>query len=237
MEQMYQQVVMVSGANRGIGGAVAARLQQAGYRLSLGVRDPKARESLAATYDPDRTLIAPYDANDRQSPRDWVAATVDRFGRLDALVNVAGILRQYDFRNEDESDFDDLIEINVKGPMRLMRAAYPHLKEAGAGRIVNVASLSGLRAFGKSPGYAMSKHAVVALTNAVRQSGWEDGVRATAICPGYVNTDMVADVEVIAKEDMVPPTEVAALVQMAIELPNNASVSHIPVNCRAEPIF
>lgn len=228
---------MVSGANRGIGGAIAARLHEAGYRLSLGVRDPKAREHLVATYDTDRTLIAPYEAGNRQSPVDWVTATVARFGRIDALVNAAGILRDYDYRDEDEGPLDAMFEINVKGPMRLMRAAYPHLKDTGAGRVVNLASLSGLRAVGRSSGYAMSKFALVALTHSARQTGWSDGVRTTSICPGYVNTDMVAYVDDFAQDDMIQPAEIATLVQTAIELPNNASVSHIPVNCRSEPVF
>jgi len=152
MEQLYQKVVMVSGANRGIGGAIAARLHEAGYHLSLGVRDPSERERMVGTYDPNRTLIAPYEAGDRQSPVDWVAATVARFDRLDGLVNAAGVLRDHDYRDEDEGPLDEMLEINVKAPMRLMREAYPHLKETGAGRVVNLASLSGLRAVGRSAG-------------------------------------------------------------------------------------
>lgn len=237
MEHRYQKVVMVSGANRGIGGAIAERLHEAGYRLSLGVRDPKARERMAGTYDMDRTLIAPYEAGDRQSPVDWVAATMARFGRLDGLVNAAGILRDHDFRDDDEGPLDDMLEINVKAPMRLMRIAYPHLKDTGTGRIVNLASLSGLRAVGRSSGYAMSKFALVALTHSARQSGWADGVRTTSICPGYVNTGMVAHVDEFAHADMIPPEEIATIVQTVIELPNNASVSHIPINCRSEPVY
>ena len=237
MEHRYQKVVMVSGANRGIGGAIAARLHEAGYRLSLGVRDPKARERLVAAYDPEHTLVAPYEAGDRQSPVDWVAATVTRFGRLDALVNAAGILRDHDFLDDDEAPLDAMWEINVKGPMRLMRIAYPHLRLSGAGRVVNLASLSGLRAVGNSSGYAMSKFALVALTHSARQRGWADGVRTTSICPGYVNTDMVAHVSDFAQDAMIQPAEIATLVQTAIELPNNASVSHIPINCRSEPVY
>ncbi|MEM8587158.1 MAG: SDR family NAD(P)-dependent oxidoreductase [Pseudomonadota bacterium] len=237
MERLHQEVVMVSGANRGIGGAIARLLHDAGYRMTLGVRDPKARDRMKDSFDPDRCLIAPYEAGDRQSPVDWVAATIDRFGRLDAMVNAAGILRTHDFRDEDETALDQMWEINVKGPMRLMRAAYPHLKERGAGRIVNLASLAGLRAVGNSSGYAMSKFAVVALTDSARQTGWSDGVRATAICPGYVNTDMVAEVQIPAKADMIQPDEIARVVKMVIEMPNNASIARVPINCRNEPLY
>ncbi|MCP4330210.1 MAG: SDR family NAD(P)-dependent oxidoreductase [Alphaproteobacteria bacterium] len=225
---------MISGANRGIGKAIAERLRDAGYLLSLGVRRSAEIERLGAAFDPGRTMFFPYEARDKQSPVDWVAATVERFGKLDAIVNAAGILHNFSFLEDAEDRFDELIDINVKGPMRLMREAYPHLKKSGAGRIVNLASLSGLRVPSQSAGYAMSKFAVVALTHSARHVGWHDGVRATAICPGFVNTDMVAEYDVVPSEEMIQPEDVATIVQTVIEMPNTTSISHIPLNCTVE---
>lgn len=234
MGRAESKVVMVSGANRGIGAAIARRLSDAGYSLSLGIRREAERSRLQSEYDSARCLFAAYDAHDRQSPIDWVAATVERFGRVDAIVNTAGILRFVSFLDNDEGPLDEMFEVNVKGPMRLMRAAYPHLKKTGAGRIVNLASLSGLRVKGGSGGYAMSKFAVMALSHSARYVGWQDGVRVTAICPGWVKTDMVAEQDTPPDDEMIQPEDVAALVQTVIELPNTASVSYIPVNCVLE---
>src|SRR6266481_3695322 len=86
--------------------------------------------------------------------------------------------------------FSELLAVNVKAPFRLIRAALPHLKASGSGRVVNVASLSGKRVMGLNAGYQMSKPG----HNAVRRIGWEHGIRATALCPGFVDTELVAHV-------------------------------------------
>ncbi len=134
-----------------------------------------------------------------------------------------------------DADLDALLDINVKGPFRLLRAAFPHLKRAGSGRVVNVASLSGKRVLGLNAGYQMAKHAVVALNHAVRRAGWEHGIRSTALCPGFVNTDMVAGHEGIDMAQVTQPADLAALCGVVVDLPNSASVAELLVNWRLEP--
>src|SRR5262245_36772158 len=151
------RVVMVSGASRGIGRAIAERLLAAGYAISAGVRDPAK-----LPFGGERVLAVRYDAKDRASPSAWVAATVARFGRIDGLVNSAGINPLVRVMDEDETGLDEMWAVNVKGPLRLTRAALPHLEQSGTGRIINVASLSGKRVKNESNGYAMTKFAVVA---------------------------------------------------------------------------
>jgi NAD(P)-dependent dehydrogenase (short-subunit alcohol dehydrogenase family) len=86
------------------------------------------------------------------------------------------------------------VGVNVKAPFRLIRAALPHLRKTGQGRVINIASTDAKRyRSGVSIGYAMTKHALHAMTQAVRFAGWDDGVRATAICPGAIDTEMIAD--------------------------------------------
>ena len=181
---------MISGASRGIGLAIARELKQAGLALSLGIRTPGDFTDTLAT--DDEVLIHPYDAHDRGAATPWVDATIARFGRIDVLVNNAGISRFVGLEDGSEDDLDELFAVNVTAPFRVIRAALPHLKVAGTGRVINVASLSGKRVMGLNAGYQMSKHAVVALTHAVRRIGWEHGIRATALCPGFVDTDLTA---------------------------------------------
>jgi NAD(P)-dependent dehydrogenase (short-subunit alcohol dehydrogenase family) len=113
----------------------------------------------------------------------------------------------------------------------------PYLKKSGSGRVVNLSSLSGKRVKNGYAGYAMSKFAVIALTHAVRRLGWDDGVRATAICPSFVATDMTAQVTAVARDEMIQPSDLAELVATALALPNNAVVAELLVNCRLEDMF
>lgn len=237
MAEFAKRVALVSGANRGIGAAVAERLLDAGYSLSLGIRQPADIQRVERRADPERVHVFRYDAAQRDSGKSWIAAAAARFGRIDAVVNAAGILRPFDFESDDESALDDLLEVNLKGPMRVMRHAFPHLKQAGAGRIVNIVSLSGLRVKGRSAGYAISKFALNALTQSARLAGWEHGIRVTSLCPGFVNTDMVAHVDSIAQEQMIQTETIAEIVHLLVTLPNTASIATLPVNCVLEEIY
>lgn len=230
-----ERVVMISGASRGIGLAIARRLHAAGYRLSLGVRRPAA---LKAFDGADGVLVHAFDATDPASASAWIEATIARFGRLDVLVNNAGILRQIDFESGGEEILDEMWAVNVKAPFRLIRLALPHLKRAGSGRIVNVASTDGKRYRDPSVSvaYAMTKHAVMALTHAAKFAGWEHGVRVTALCPGAVDTELVAAVPgVTAAASRLKPETLAEVVAFLLTLPNNASVAELVVNTRLEP--
>ncbi|MEM7223791.1 MAG: SDR family NAD(P)-dependent oxidoreductase [Pseudomonadota bacterium] len=229
------RVIMVSGANRGIGLAIAKALAQRGYSLSLGARDQEALAAATADVPGERVERCFYEATAPESAEAWVADTIARFGRLDGLVNTAGILRRTALETPSEEILNELWQVNVLGPFTLTRVALPHLKAGGQGRVVNLASLSGKRvASGNGPGYPMTKFAVVALTHATRQLLWDDGVRVTAVCPGYVSTDMVADVTSHAQEAMTQPEDLAELVATVIALPNSASVPELLVNCRLE---
>ena len=228
------RVVMISGASRGIGLAITRRLHEDGYAVSLGVRRPGA--ATLADFDPSRTLVHRFDAEDAATASAWVEATAARFGRIDGLVNNAGILRPLDLRCGDESVLDEMWAVNVKAPFRLIRLALPHLEQGGTGRIINVASTDGKRYRDTvSVAYAMTKHAVLALTHAAKFAGWEKGVRVTALCPGAVDTELVASIPgVTPAANRLAPETVADSVAFLLGLPNNCSVSELVLNTRLE---
>jgi len=228
------RVVLVSGANRGIGRAIARVLHDEGYSLSLGGRDRSSLEAMAAGWDRARLHLARYDAEDWNSHAAWVGEAVDRFGRIDGLVNNAGIGSTGTLRDIEEAELDRVWTMNCKAPLNMIRCALPHLEAAGSGRIVTVASLSGKRVRNDHVAYNMSKFAVVALTHAARRIAWDKGVRATALCPSFVRTDMTADITKVAPEAMTDPLDLARLVATVIALPNTASVAELLVNCRLE---
>ena len=212
------RVIMLSGASRGIGLAIAKGLHGKGYSLSLGVRRPADLEEKLAALAGERLSIHAYDAGDPYAPDGWVAATLARYGRLDGLVNNAGIYRDTKIADFDPAPYDELHEVNVKGPIRLFGAALPALKQTGTGRVVNLASLSGKRVAGGSLGYSMSKFAVVAFTHQIRKDHWDDGIRACAICPGFVASDMAAGITDTPLQDMTQPEDVAELIATVLAL-------------------
>src|SRR5260370_34608160 len=160
MLDVNNRTVMVSGASRGIGRAVVDRLLASGFRVSAGLRDPSRLQ------ESERLMTHRYDAEDAESPISWVKATVARWGGVDAIVNAAGINPRVRVSDEGEDELEDMWRINVKGPLRVIRAALPHLADCGHGRGVNLGSLSGKRV-GATIDYAITKFAMVALSHAI----------------------------------------------------------------------
>lgn len=229
------RIVLVSGASRGIGLSVAETLLAEGYRVSAGARDTAATQSRLGEHP--RLLVCRYDAQDPDSQRAWVERTVATWGGIDALVNNAGIAEPFAIEDEDEAVLDRLFAVNVKAPLRLTRLCLPHLRASGRGRVINVSSLSGKRVKNDNVGYAMSKFALMALTHGTRRLGWDDGLRATALCPSFVRTDLTAEVTKIDREAMIDPEDLGRSVAYLLSLPNSASVAELLVNCRLEDML
>ncbi len=234
------RVVLISGASRGIGAAIARRLHADGYTLSLGARDPTAAAKALGAHDPARVMTARFDALDAGSARRWVADTAARFGRIDALINNAGILRMVRFDGDGDGDevaMNEMWNVNVIAPFRLLRLALPHLRKAGHGRIVNIASTDAkrFRDSTSSIGYVITKHAVLVLSHAAKFAGWDDGVRVTALCPGAVETELIAGLAgATPPAGRMKPSTIAHTVSFLLTLPDNASVAELPMNTRLE---
>lgn len=234
MIDLAGNVVMISGANRGIGLAAARTLATKGCKISLGARSPEK----VPTDIPGDPLIHAWDAEDADSSTAWAAATKAHFGQIDAVVMNAGVELGGDLLTGPEEDFDRMWDVNFKGPLRLVRAVWPHLQDSGEGRVINVVSLAGKRVLrSEILGYSASKHAALSLTHAIRRAGWADGIRATAVCPGMVDTDMVAHASVADGQFKIDPDTIAETVGYALSLPNDAVVAEILVNSRFEPWF
>lgn len=228
------RVVMVSGANRGIGLAIARKLLEKGYSVSAGARDPQSLREALAEAPQNRFVACRYDAADRSTHQSWLDKTLARFGRLDGLVNNAGTSNTFSIEEGAEADLDALWAINVKGPLFMTRICMPHLKASGSGRVINVASLSGKRVRNENIAYNMTKHAVMALTHGTRRIGWDHGVRATAVCPSFVATDLTDGVTKVSREEMIDPADFAEITALALALPNTAAMAEMLVNCRLE---
>ena len=235
MLQTKNRVIMISGANRGIGFETAKLLKNKGYLLSLGARNT---DKIDMENIENKFIKCNWDAKNKLSSKKWVDETLSAFGKIDGLVMNAGVELGGDLEGDSEEEFDEMFEVNFKGPLRLVREALPELKKIDSGRVINVVSLAGKRPRkSKMLGYSASKFAAMSLTNAIRLAGWDDGVRATSICPGMVKTRMTEEVIVPEGQFKMDPEVIAQTIAYALSLPNSAAVAEILVNSRLEDMF
>ena len=187
------RVALVTGANRGIGRAIAAGLAAQGIVVAVGARSPSAADAVASELG-GLSFGVRLDVTDGASVEAAVAAVVDRTGRLDIVVNNAG--GHYDSvvvpTAVTDADVIDAMEINLVGPWRVCRAALPHMRRQGRGRIVNVSSRSGTFAstWADAPAYGVSKAALNMMTFQLAKELEGTGILVNACCPGWVRTDM-----------------------------------------------
>ncbi len=185
--QLAGQVGIVTGASRGIGRAIAETLAAEGMRLALVARSQDQLTDVAAAL-PTPSLVLAADLRDPAAPAAVVAATVERFGRLDVLVNNAGATQRGDFLALSDDDWQDGFALKFFGAMRLCRAAWPHLKASG-GSIVNIVGVGGRTASAEFTIGGSVNAALLNLTKALADRGVQDGVRVNAVNPGSIATD------------------------------------------------
>jgi meso-butanediol dehydrogenase / (S,S)-butanediol dehydrogenase / diacetyl reductase len=189
----HHKVALVTGGGTGIGAAIARRLAADGYDVAVTGRRSGPIEDVAAEIG-GLAIVA--DTGVPDDAERAVAATVERFGSLDALVCNAGIGGEGSLRDLDPATWDDVLRINLTGPFLMARAAIAHLA-AARGAIVTVSSVAGLRASPDSLAYCASKAGLAMLTQCIAVDHGPEGVRANCICPGWVRTPM-ADEEMAA---------------------------------------
>ncbi|MCP9820749.1 SDR family NAD(P)-dependent oxidoreductase [Synechococcus sp. Cruz-9H2] len=229
------RTLLISGASSGIGRAIATGLAAEGHRLSLGVRSPQALES--TSLEPSaQVLLHTYEATQPASAEDWVTATVGRFGSIDGLIHCAGVFSRAGllFGAEEAAEPERIWTVNLMGPWWLTRSAWPWLVRSGRGRIITLVSMSGKRVRGGLAAYATSKFALMALCDCMRQEGWDAGIRVTAICPSWVNTEMAAGVQAIPRQEMTQPEDLAAQVSLLLALPASAVPFELAISCQRE---
>jgi NAD(P)-dependent dehydrogenase (short-subunit alcohol dehydrogenase family) len=227
------RVALVTGASRGIGAATAEALGAAGARVVLAARDPEALDGIAHRIQAagGQAQAIPSDVSDRQDVARLFAG-VASVGPLAALVCAAAVLRSALFEETTTEIWDETLATNLTGAFLCCRAAFTAMREAGGGRIVNIASLSGVYATEKFPGlaaYNVSKYGVVGLTEAIAVEGKPHAISALCLSPGAVDTQMLRE----ANPDLRPgltPDDVAQLIVALLDSPMvAASGANIPL--------
>ena len=196
--------VLVTGGSRGIGRAVVEAAAGAGARVAFTYRaSADAADRLAADLGgPDKALALQADAASREDAEASVAAVTDRWGTIDGLVVNAGVTRDGLMIRMDEAAWQDVIDTNLTGAFHVCKAAYrPMMKQRG-GSIVTVSSVVGVTGNAGQANYAASKAGVIGFTKSLARELGGRGVRANVVAPGYVDTDMTADLGDKAVEAM-----------------------------------
>jgi len=185
------QVAWVTGASSGIGEALVHALDRRGLRVVLSARrEERLRAIRNACEYPERHLVIPLDLGEPESLERAAAAVTERLGRVDLLINNAGVSQRALAADTDLAVDRRLIEIDYLGTVALTKAVLPGMVAAGAGRIVVVSSLVGKFGTPLRSSYSAAKHALHGFFESLAAEVWDDGVRVTVVCPGFIRTEL-----------------------------------------------
>src|SRR3954470_2717491 len=188
---LRDRVAVITGGSRGLGLLMARELAAEGARIAILARDPAeldlARRELAAAGG-QRVLALPCDVRNEDEVRWAIDAAAERFGRLDILINNAGVIQVGPLEHMTVEDFEEAMRVHFWGPLHATLAALPHLRKRETGRIVNISSIGGRIAIPHLVPYSASKFALVGLSDGLRTELAKEGIYVTTVCPGLMRT-------------------------------------------------
>ncbi|MFO7779674.1 MAG: SDR family oxidoreductase [Nitriliruptoraceae bacterium] len=224
MESLNGNVIAITGASAGIGAASARALVAEGASVTLGARRRDRLEGLAEELG-DQVAVVEMDVRDPAAAQQLVETAVERFGRLDALVANAGIGAYGGIMDLDDDTLREMMDTNIAGTVWPIRAAVPHFLEQGAGDIVIVASVAGLRGGDDEAVYAATKFAQVGLAGALDRELREKQIRVSTLCPGGTATEFAMGAgrtpDMPGLAEMLRPEDVAEAVVTVLRQPRS----------------
>jgi NAD(P)-dependent dehydrogenase (short-subunit alcohol dehydrogenase family) len=220
-----ERAALVTGGSSGIGLAIARALGQDGYGITISARRPEKLEAAAEELRGEAIDIIPVVANmtDEEAIKDVAARHRERFGRLDVLINNAGIGIGAPVAETDTKKLDLQLAVNLRAVYLVARECIPMLKEAGAEHgkalIVNTASIAGKHGQGWLSAYSATKFGVVGLSQGMHTELKNDGIQVTALCPAFVATPMTDWIEgQVPKDEMIQPDDIAESVRFLLRV-------------------
>jgi 3-oxoacyl-[acyl-carrier protein] reductase len=208
-----ERAAVVTGASSGIGLAIARALVEDGYGVALAARRASVLEEIAEELG-ERALPVPTDVTQRAAVEALVRTAEERFGRVDVVVTSAGMGRWMPLERLEEEDWDETMSVNLKGTYLVARAALPHLRRS-RGYLITLSSVSGTVGQAGGTAYNTSKWGVRGFTQSFLREARDDGVRATAICPGLVATPMAQRPE---SDEVISVSDIVATVRWLLAL-------------------
>lgn len=234
------RAALVTGAGRGIGRCIARALAEEGASVGLAARTEAeleaAREEIAAAGG--AAACFPADMGDEREIVGLVRDVVAWAGRLDIAVNNAAAGLFGPLEDTDTADWDRVMAVNARGPFVLCREALPHLRAAGGGHIVNIASVVGTKGYADQSAYAASKHALMGMSKSLAREVQDDGIFVHAICPGGVNTDLIRAARPdLDPAELIDPADVAGAVVFMVTREGNAVVDQLTIRRHSSKPF
>ncbi|MFE2374060.1 SDR family oxidoreductase [Streptomyces sp. NPDC059398] len=243
MSGIEGKVVVITGASSGIGEATALLLAERGARVVLGARRPERLEALVARIEKagGQAVHARTDVKRREDLSSLVALACDQYGRIDVLVSNAGVGLISPLDELRVEDWEEMIDVNLKGVLYGIAAALPVFREQGSGHFVNTVSTAGLRIVPLQSVYAGTKNAVRTISEGLRQEAG-GSLRVTVVSPGFTRTEfsdsMAPEMRAEALDRMgdiaIPPDAIARAIAFAIEQPDSVDVGDIVVRPTAQ---
>jgi len=244
MSGIKDKVVAITGASSGIGEAIALLLAERGAKLAIGARRADRLKALAdrIAKGGGEAAYAPTDVRRRDDLSNLVKLACERFGKLDVLVNNAGVAPISLLDELRVDDWEEMIDVNLKGVLYGIAAALPVFRRQGFGHFINVISTAGIQIMPTMAVYAATKNAVRTITEALRQEAG-DKLRVTGISPGFVQTNLADSMtnpevkaQIVERSEKIgiPPAAIARAIAFAIEQPANVDVGEIIVRPTAQ---
>jgi NADP-dependent 3-hydroxy acid dehydrogenase YdfG len=236
---LKDKVAVITGASSGIGEATALALSKSGARVALGARRTERLESLKnqITKNGGEAFIQKLDVTKKPDCDFFVEAVVKKWGAVDILVNNAGLMPLSFFKNLKVSEWDQMIDVNIKGVLYCTAAAISHMLAKKSGHIVNISSVAGRIVFPAGSVYCATKHAIAAFSEGLRQEfSVRSNIRVTCIEPGVVATELtntITDdalksfVEYAKKMEALRAEDIANAILYAVESPSHVNVNEI----------
>lgn len=221
------KVVMITGASKGIGNATAKLLADIGIKLVLGSR---GITNLQDHFENENILKLHLDVTDEESVKQFVQEGINKFGRIDALINAAGIGVFSNIIDSDSNDFDQMIAVNLRGTYLTCKHVARHMRTRQEGQILNLVSIAGTTALAGCGGYSASKFGVLGLTRVLQAELRTEGVRLTSVIPGAVSSSFWDSIE--PKPDltaMIPVQSIAEHLVFLLNQPNQSVVDEITI--------
>ena len=209
MSKLANKVVLITGASSGIGAAIARLFAQEGARVALAARSAEKLRSLAASLG-QNAFPVPADMADPAAVRRMVAATVERFGRLDILVNNAAVGIYGPASTLSPEQFEKVIATNWLGPLHAIQSAVPHMRKQGGGQIINISSVAGKVGIPWMGIYCATKFALNALSDSLRMELAADRIQVITVCPGRIRTPFMQNAFRDPRFRLLPPAGISA---------------------------
>tara|TARA_R110002051_G_scaffold75994_7_gene138907 strand:+ start:2896 stop:3642 length:747 start_codon:yes stop_codon:yes gene_type:complete len=236
-ERDMDKVILITGASSGIGAGIARELARAGATLVLGARRTERLEALADEIrgEAGGVLTRRLDVTDRADMAAFAEAARQEFGRVDVIVNNAGIMPLSPMASMKVEEWDRMVDVNIKGVLHGIAAVLPEMTARGSGHIINIASIGALRVVPTAAVYCATKYAVRAISDGLRQE--RDDIRVTCIHPGVVESELADTIsDPVTAEAMkayraiaLQPDSIGRAVRFAIEQPADVDINEIVV--------